>query len=78
MELAVIGLFCGALLMCVAMDWSILYALLAGIVIFWGYGLKKGFSLGRLAQLSLDGVKTVKNILITFMLIGMLTALWQR
>ena len=77
MELAVIGLFCGALLLCVAMDWSILYALLAGLVVFWGYGLKKGFSLGRLAQLSLDGIKTVKNILITFMLIGMLTALWR-
>ena len=77
MELAVIGLFCGALLFCVAMDWSILYALAAGLVVFWGYGFKKGLSFKDMAKLSLNSIKTVKNILITFMLIGMLTALWR-
>lgn len=33
---------------------------------------------GELFKLSVSGVKTVKNILITFMLIGMLTALWRK
>ena len=77
MELIVIALFCAALLVCVAMDWSILYALVAGLAVFWGYGLKKGLTLKQMAKLSLNSIKTVKNILITFILIGMLTALWR-
>lgn len=77
MELIIIGLFCAALLLCVVLDLSILYALFAGVCLFWFYGFKKGFSLKQLAQMSLAGIWKVKNILITFMLIGMLTAIWR-
>ena len=77
MEIIIIALFCATLLLCVVTDISILYALVAGVVYFWFYGRKKGFSFRELAQLSFEGIKTVKNILITFMLIGMLTALWR-
>ncbi|MBE6878321.1 MAG: sodium:proton antiporter [Ruminococcaceae bacterium] len=77
MEIIIIGLFCAALLFCVVLDLSILYALVAGVAIFWLYGRTKGFSFKELALISFQGVKTVKNILITFMLIGMLTALWR-
>ena len=52
-------------------------ALAAGLVLFWLYGRYKGFAWAELFKLSLNGVKTVKNILITFVLIGMLTALWR-
>ncbi|MBE6895345.1 MAG: sodium:proton antiporter, partial [Ruminococcaceae bacterium] len=77
MELIIIALFCGALLLCVALDFSIVYALFAGLGLFWFYGLKKGFGLKQLGTMSLAGVFKVKNILITFMLIGMLTAIWR-
>lgn len=77
MELIIIALFCGTLLFCVAMDISIVYALFAGLGLFWFYGFKKGFTAKDLGQMSLAGVWKVKNILITFMLIGMLTAIWR-
>ena len=77
MELLTLGLFCGALLVCLALDLSILYALCAGLVLFFLYGRRKGFSWGALTEMALNGVKTVRNILITFLLIGMLTALWR-
>lgn len=77
MELITLGSFCALLLACVALDLSILYALAGGLVLFLLYGKWKGYAWGELAQMSLSGIKTVKNILITFLLIGMLTALWR-
>ena len=77
MEFIIIGLFCGALLLCVVLDLSILYALFAGVCLFWFYGFKKGFGVKELAQMSFAGIWKVKNILMTFMLIGMLTAIWR-
>lgn len=76
-EFAVLAIFCALLLWCVVFGFSILYALSAGLVLFWLYGRHKGLAWGKLFKLSVSGVKTVKNILITFMLIGMLTALWR-
>ena len=77
MELLTLALFCLSLLFCIGMGWSILYALVFGLVLFLLYGRRKGYGWKELAQMSLSGVKTVKNILITFLLIGMLTALWR-
>jgi len=76
-ELMVLSLFCGGLLACILLDLSILYALGAGLGMFLLYGKGKGFSRKELAGMALSGVKTVKNILIAFVLIGMLTALWR-
>ena len=76
-EFAVLAIFCALLLWCVVFGFSILYALSAGLVLFWLYGRHKSLAWGELFKLSVSGVKTVKNILITFMLIGMLTALWR-
>ena len=70
-------MFCGGLLLCLLLDWSILYALLAGLLLFLLYGRRKGFGWKALLGMALAGVKTVKNILITFLLIGVLTALWR-
>lgn len=77
MELLTLGLFCLGLLLCIILKVSILYALAAGLVLFLLYGRRKGFSWRELVDMSISGVKTVKNILITFLLIGMLTALWR-
>ena len=77
MDILVLVLFCMSLLLCVCIDISILYALLVGLFLFLGYGVKKGCSWPELLSVALSGVKTVKNILITFFLIGILTALWR-
>ena len=42
--MAAIVLFCLALLVCIVLGTNILYALLAGLVIFTLYGKKQGFS----------------------------------
>lgn len=77
MELLVLSLFCAGLLACIIFDISILYALGAGLVLFLLYGKRKGFSWKELAGVALSGIVKVRNILIAFMLIGMLTALWR-
>lgn len=77
MEWLVLGLFCVGLLVCLLLDASILYALLAGLLLFLLYGRRRGFGWGELLKMALTGVKTVRNILITFLLIGVLTAMWR-
>ena len=77
MEALTLGLFSAALLLCLIMDWSILWALGFGLVLFLLYGRRKGFAWKELAKIALRGVKTVRNILITFVLIGILTAFWR-
>ena len=77
MELITLALFCLGLFLCLLLDWSILYALLVGLLLFLLYGRRKGYSWGELVKMAFDGVKTVRNILITFLLIGVLTAFWR-
>ena len=77
METAVLLLFAAGLVLCLVLGLSLLYALAAGLVLFLLYGLKKGFSFGALVKMCASGVREAGNILITFMLIGMLTALWR-
>lgn len=77
MEFITLALFCALLLLCVIFNFSILYALVGGLVLFLLYGKRKGFTCRDLALMAISGIKTVKNVLITFLLIGMLTALWR-
>ena len=77
MEYIVLGLFCISLLLCISLNISIIYALLAGLILFMLYGRHKGFSWKSLISMAINGIKTVSNILITFILIGVMTALWR-
>lgn len=77
MEYITLAIFCALLLICLLADISILAALFAGLVLFFIYGICRGCTPGSLVRSALSGVKTVKNILITFFLIGMMTALWR-
>jgi len=56
---------------------SMLWALGFGLALFLFYGRKKGFSWPELGKMTWQGVATVHNILITFLLIGVMTALWR-
>lgn len=77
MELLTLGLFCIVLIGCIVGHFPLLAALAIGLIIFLAYGLFKGFSLGCLMEMSWKSVLTIHNILITFFLIGMLTAIWR-
>ena len=75
--MAAIVLFCLALMACLVLRANILYALLAGLVIFTLHGRQQGFSWKELGKMIGAGVKTSASVLLVFPLIGMLTALWR-
>ena len=77
MEYLVLGAFCAGLLLCIAAGSSILFPLTFGLILFMLYGKHKGFSWGELIKMAFKGIWTVHNILITFILIGIMTALWR-
>ena len=62
---------------CLLLKLPTLYALFAGLILFCAYALKKGNSPKQIVSMLCTGVLTAKNILIVFVLIGMMTALWR-
>ena len=76
-EIGVLSLFAGALILCIGYDISILIALVFGFFLFFGYGLYKKHTAKEMAALAVSGIRTVNNILITFVLIGIITATWR-
>ena len=70
-------LFSMSLIVCLFLNFSVVYALIIGYIIFISYGLIKGYNLKVLVKKSFEGMLTVKNILLVFILIGMITALWR-
>ena len=76
-SIVVILLFSLSLIFCLLLKYSVIYALIVGYIIFVTYGLIKGHDLKVLIKKSFEGVLTVKNILLVFVLIGMITALWR-
>ena len=76
-SIIVILLFSLSLITCLLLKYSVIYALIVGYIIFISYGLIKGHNLKVLVKKSFEGVLTVKNILLVFILIGMITELWR-
>ena len=76
-SIVAILLFSISLIVCLLLKLSVVYALIIGYIIFISYGLIKGHNLIVLIKKSFEGVLTVKNILLVFILIGMITALWR-
>ena len=76
-ELVVLLVFTLSLLGCIIFGLPVLAALVFGFFLFCGYGLYKGHSLASVGRMALSGVKTVKTILIIFILLGMITAFWR-
>ena len=74
-ETAVLVVFAVTLIGCILAGIPILAALALGYLIFFAYTLNRGYTVRDIFGMSWKGIKTAKNILITFLLIGMLTAL---
>lgn len=77
MESITLLLFCGSLIACIFLNISVLWALVIGLLLFLLYGRRKGFAWKALLDMALSGVKTIQNILVMLLLIGVLTALWR-
>ena len=77
METITFGLFVTILLLSILLKMSILYALLLGYILFFTYGLRKKHTFYQMIRMSLEGIRTVKNILLVFLLIGIITAVWR-
>ena len=78
MEYLTLAAFCAALLLCILFSFPILWAMLAGLVFFLLYSLLRGHSLRDVLLFSLSGISSAKNVLLNFLLIGLLTALWRQ
>lgn len=70
-------LFTALLVGCVAADISVLIALLGGLVCFCAYAAYCGYRGKDIAAMLLAGVNDARTILVVFLLIGMLTAVWR-
>ena len=77
METLFLVLFTLVLTVFIALDLSIVLALLIGLFLFSLYAKLKGYSVKAIYRMIVDGAKTSKNILIVFSLVGVLTALWR-
>ena len=77
LEIAVLVLFVGSLFACVALDASILFALIFGFFLLFFYGIYQKHSAREMLSLAFSGIKTVRNILFNFVLIGIITAVWR-
>ena len=76
-ETAVLIVFAVTLIGSIMAGIPILAALAIGYLIFFAYSLNCGYSVKEIFAMSWKGIKTAKNILLTFLFIGMLTALWR-
>jgi len=77
LELFILLLFSVSLIICVFLQYSILYALIFGYALFFVFGLIRGKTWKGMLVYSFRGIVTVKNILIIFILIGAITAVWR-
>lgn len=77
LELFILLLFSVSLIICLILQYSILYALIFGYALFFVFGIIRGKTWKEMLVYSFRGIITVKNILIIFMLIGTITAVWR-
>lgn len=76
-EVLTLLLFTVLLIGCVAADISVLFALLGGLVCFCLYAAYCRYRCKDILLMLLTGIKDARTILVVFLLIGMLTAIWR-
>ncbi|MBQ3725905.1 MAG: hypothetical protein II902_02415 [Selenomonadaceae bacterium] len=76
-EIFLLGIFSAALMICIFSDVSILFALTFGLMIFSFYAAELGHSPRKIFAMWRAGIRLVKTVLITLLLIGIVTAYWR-
>ncbi len=77
MEIVSILLFCAALVVCVVLNIGIIIPLVFGLFVFTAYARLKRYTWKSIGKMIYKGVCGARNILIVFLMIGVLTALWR-
>jgi NhaC family Na+:H+ antiporter len=77
LESVILSAFGAVLLGSLLFHVKIVYALLVGLCLFEGYALARSFSWREVLSMCWRGVKTTRGLLLLFVLIGLLTALWR-
>lgn len=77
LELCSLLLFVAVLVAALAFKVKLVFAMLAGLALFVGYALVRGHGVRRVLAMCGRGIVTAKGILILFVLLGLLTALWR-
>lgn len=77
LELCTLLLFVAVLVAALAFKVKLVFAMLAGLALFVGYALVRGHGGRRVLAMCGRGIVTAKEILILFVLLGLLTALWR-
>lgn len=77
MEYLVLGLFAASLFLCLISGQPVLYALLFGYFLFVFYGLHQKHTPKEMLSMTWRGIRTARNVLLIFFLVGMITALWR-
>ena len=76
-EIFVLLIFAAALILCLVFGKSVLVALIFGFFLFSGYALFRRYTVKQTLQMAWRGILTAKNVLLIFILIGMITATWR-
>lgn len=76
-EILVLMFFAAALVLCLILRKSVLIALIFGFLLFSGYALSRRHTVKETLQMAWRGILTAKNVLLIFILIGMITAVWR-
>lgn len=77
LEILLMGIFAAGLLVCIMAGKSILFALVFGLIIFSLYASAQGHTPRKILEMWKAGVRPVKPVLITLLLIGIITAYWR-
>lgn len=70
-------LFLAAVALCLLEGWSLIAAIWAGILFFGLLGLRKGFSVKAMASAAWAQGRKMCCVIVIYMLIGAITALWR-
>ncbi len=76
-QTVVLAVFAAALLACSLVGVPTVVPLLGGFALFFGFGVARGVGWADMARAAVSGVRTAGKILVTFLLIGLLTAMWR-
>ena len=76
-EIFLLGIVSAALMICILSDVSILFALTFGLMIFSFYAAEFGHSPRKIFAMWSAGIRPVKTVLVTLLLIGIVTAYWR-
>ena len=76
-QMVVLAAFAVGLLACSFAGVPTVVPLLGGFALFFGFGVATGVGWTDMARAAMSGVRTAGKILVTFLFIGLLTAMWR-